>query len=159
MLCISLTKKMGKKKKKASCSSKIWRRHRRNNVKTQFSNLNPFPPQKKNPKKPQPNRKMFHFSVLKFFPQIEIKALQKIIIFWHLTRQNNTSEIQPSSKEKLDRSGFPNRTALQLLIGHRWGANASKHNSAIIKTWQKGQGWSRITKPQVRKKIYNANLL
>lgn len=152
MFCISFTEKKGKKEKKILLFY-IWRRHRRNNVKIQFSNLRKETKKKTNQKNPQPNRKKFHFSVMKFFPQIEIKALQKMIIFWHLTRQNNTSETQPTSKEKRDRSVFPNRAVLQLLIGHRWGANASKHNnSSIIQTWQKGQGWSQITQPQVRKK-------
>lgn len=59
-----------------------------------------------------------------------------------------------AGRKKLDRSVFPNRTnVLSLITGHRWGADASKHNSSIIKTWQKGQGRSQITKPQVRKKI------
>lgn len=56
-------------------------------------------------------------------------------------------------EKKLGKSVFPNRThVLSLVIGHRWGADASKHNSSISKTWQKGQWKSQITKPQVRKK-------
>lgn len=57
-----------------------------------------------------------------------------------------------TGRKKIDRNVFPNRTrVLSSVIAHRWGADASKHNSSITKTWQKGHRRIYITKPQVRK--------